>query len=418
MAGAAVAARRGTIREIGSVLRRNPAFARVYAAQVVSFCGDWFATVALLGLVNDLTHSATLQALIITLQALPFALISPVAGVVVDHFDRRALMIIADCARTGLALMLLAVHTRSTLWIAFACVAGISFLTAFFEPASSAAIPNLVREDDLAIANLLQGSTWGTMLAVGAALGGVVTALFGRSAAFIGDAASFGISAALLSTVVARFQAARDGQGIHVMRNIKEMLAFARENARVRALIVVKGGFGIGAGAIALIAVMATQVFDSRDTGIGILMSARGAGALTGPFIFRRIFGDSNRALFHAIAVAFATFGLGYVLVGLAPALWVAAIGVCIAHMGGGTQWAFSTIGLQRFTPDRIRGRIFSADYMLVELTSGISILVAGVLASAFGARGVAIAFASIQVLWAVLWSALTKRWWPARGER
>jgi MFS family permease len=184
-----------------SLLRRNPDFRRLYAAQLISFGGDWFMTVALFGLVDRLTGSAVFVALTITVPELAFFLLSPIGGALADRIDRRRLMIIADLARAALCLPLLLVDSAGTVWIVFVLLASISVFTACFEPASSAAIPNVVDPEDLAAANNLVGSAWGTMLAVGAALGGLVVTLFGRDAAFLGNTVSFLISAWLLLRV-------------------------------------------------------------------------------------------------------------------------------------------------------------------------------------------------------------------------
>lgn len=291
-------ARRGAAAQPGevlAVLRRNPAFARMYAAQLVSFCGDWFATVALQALVLQLTGRPALAGLMFATQLLPIAVASPFAGVVVDRVDRRVVMVAADVVRAVLALGLLLARSDATLWIAFACTAAMSTLSAFFDPASSAALPNVVRDEDLPIANVLMGSAWGTMLAVGAALGGVVAATLGRDAAFIGDAASFGLSAVLLATIRVPFQATARGRApITVAADIRETWRFARGEPRVASLLLVKAGFGLAGGVITLIPVLAVQVFRAGDAGIGWLMSARGAGALIGPFLFRRLFGTGE----------------------------------------------------------------------------------------------------------------------------
>lgn len=401
--------------EFRALLRRNPAFARAYSAQLVSFGGDWFATVALQGLVLELTHKPSIAALLLTTQILPTALASPFAGVVADHFDRRAVMIAADVLRALLAFGLLFVHSTGTLWIAFVCMGTMSLLAAFFDPASSAALPNLVNEEDLPAANVLMGSAWGTMLAVGAAIGGAVAATLGRDAAFVGDALSFLVSAALLGSIKMRFQSrdSRPEGRPRVLSGVTEMLRFARTERHVGSLLIVKAGFGLAGGVLALIAVMATEVFDSGDRGIGLLMSARGAGALVGPFLFRRLFGMHGRRLFRSIAVAFSVFGAGYVLFGLAPTLWVAAAGAFLAHLGGGAQWTLSTLGLQRYSPDAIRGRVFAADYALISLTIGASMVAAGFLAGRYGTRPVVLGLASLGVVWTAAWTALTRGSWP-----
>jgi len=253
------------------------------------------------------------------------------------------------------------------------------------------------------------------MLAVGAAIGGLVAITFGRNVAFIGDSISFALSAVLLASVHGSFRVAEHERTGGTMRaDLGELFRFARTESRVSSMLIVKAGFGLTAGVITLISVMAVDVFHSGDTGTGIMFSGRGVGALLGPFLFRRLFGTYDRALFRGITSAFVVFGLGYCLFGVAPWLWLAAVGTCIAHIGGGAQWAFSTIGLQRFSPDRIRGRVFGADYMLVSLTMSISFAVTGWLAGVFGPRGVAVAFSLVGIAWSVSWTIATRATWPA----
>ena len=286
------------LRSIVTVLRRNPNFARMYASQLVSYLGDWFAVVALQGLILTLTHNPFLAGLMFTVQMGPMALTSMFAGVIVDRMDRRWLMVGADLTRAVLALGFLLVHSRGTLWMAFVAMALISTVSAFFDPASSAVLPNLVAEEDLAIANILIGSTWSTMLAVGAALGGIVAITLGRNASFVGDSLSFLASALLLVSVRGNFRVPKHEQtGGTVLADVREMIRFARGEPRVSSMLLVKAGFGFTAGVIALIGVMAVNVFHQGDTATGILFSARGVGAMIGPFLFRRILGESDRAL-------------------------------------------------------------------------------------------------------------------------
>ena len=112
--------------------------------------------------------------------------------------------------------------------------------------------------------------------------------------------------------------------------------------------------------------------------------------------------------MFLAISVSLAVFGVGYALVGLAPTLLVAMPIVTFAHLGGGATWTLSGYGLQRLVPDRIRGRIFAVDGMLVTLTFGISSVLTGVLADAFGARRTTVVMGGIALVWTLTWSWLT----------
>jgi predicted MFS family arabinose efflux permease len=393
------------------LLRRNADFRRLYVAQLISFGGDWFMTVALFGLVHMLTGSAIFVALTITVPQLAFFLLSPVGGALADRLDRRRLMIVADLARACLCLPLLLVGSRDQVWLVFVLQASISAFEACFEPASSAAIPNVVDPEDLAAANSLVGSAWGTMLAVGAAAGGVVVTLFGRDAAFVGNSVSFLLSAWLLWRVRRAFSERRDEHAQHpgILEATRETAAYARRDHRVLALLGVKAGFGLAAGVLVLIAVFATDVFKEGDLGIGLLMASRGVGALIGPFLGRAIAGPDDRRLFSAIGLALAAFGGSYMVFGLSPSLLVAAPIVLCAHLGGGAQWTLSTYGLQRITPDRIRGRIFAFDYALVTLSLGISSFVAGWLADTLGPRPTVIGLGGVALAWCGTWWVLTR---------
>lgn len=398
------------IRDTLSLLRRNRAFARLYAAQLVSFGGDWFTTVALVGLVNALTGSAVLVALILAAQTVPFALFSPVGGYLADRFDRRKLMVAADLIRAALALGYLLVDEPGEVWIAFVIVAMIGALGAVFEPASSAAVPNLVEPEDLPAANVLVGSAWGAMLAVGGGLGGIVAASLGRDAAFLGDAGSFLLSALLLVRIRRRFAEPREdgAPSPGLVESIAETTRYARADHRVLALLAVKAGFGLSVGVIGLLPLFALEIYEAGDAGTGLLFAVRGVGALVGPFLVRRMTSEL-RPLFLAIGVSFALYGVGYGVFPLVSSLALAAPWVFLAHLGGGAQWTLSTYGLQRIVPDRLRGRIFAFDYGLVTLTVAVSLTLTGWAADHFDIRTVMLGLASVSFLWALSWTTLTR---------
>ncbi len=376
------------------LLVRNRDFRRVYVAQLVSFAGDWFALVALLGLCLEVTGSAAVASLVLVLQTGPFFLVSPLAGMLADRLDRRRILIVADLARIPVCLAFLLARDASTLWIALLGVALLSVGAAFFEPTSSASLPNLVDREDLPVANALSGAAWGTMVAIGASLGGVVTALLGREAAFLMDALSFGISAWLIWGVTRSFREARMAGGAHEVAPIglgglrvaaAQTLELARRSHVVAALLVTKTTFGAGMGVLVLLAVFGRDVFKGGDIGIGVLFAARGLGALIGPFAARTFAADDDRRMIKAIAVALVVFIAGYGLLPLTSSIALAAVCVFAAHLGGGAQWMLSSYGLQRSVPDRIRGRVLSFDYAAVTFTTTISTLVAGALAATFG---------------------------------
>jgi MFS family permease len=383
----------------------------MFVAQLISFAGDWFLFVALAGLIFSLTRSSALVALLIGAQTVPAAFLTFVGGPLADRMDRQRLMVVTDLVRGLLALGFFLIRGPSDVWLAYVLAGAISGLEAFFEPAASAAVPNLVARSDLSAANALTGSLWGTMLAVGAGLGGIVVAAFGRETGYVCDALSFFVSATLLIRIRRPFSEAREVHVEHpnLWHAAKETVRYARRDRRVLALLGVKGGFGISTGVIALLPVLAFTVYGSGDRGTGVLYGFRGLGALVGPFLARIwLVEDDLRTLFVAISAALFTYGVFYAAVPWMPSIWLAGVFVMLAHLGGGSQWTLSSYGLQRVTPDHIRGRVFAFDFGLTTLTIAIASLLAGLAAERVDARWVMSAFACLAIAYAALWTVLT----------
>ncbi len=295
------------------------------------------------------------------------------------------------------------------MWVVYPLLAVMACFSAAFEPASAAALPNLVDQKDLATANALSGSLWGTMLTVGAALGGLVTAVLGRDAAIVIDSVSFVASAVLILSIQRSFQEARDAQAPTRLREAAiQTVRYARRDHRVLALLAVKFGWGLAGGVLVLVPVLAQGKFDAGEVGIGLLLAARGIGAIIGPFVGRAFLGEKDRRLFLTIGIALGVFGTGYALLGVVPGLLLALPAVMLAHTGGGAQWMLSSYGLQKIVPDHIRGRIFAFDGMLVTLTFGISSLMTGWLSEVYGPQVAAIVMGSVAVVWAAVWMWLT----------
>jgi len=398
------------------LLRDNRDFRLLYTGTLVSLGGDWFLTVALLDLVLQLTGSATLASLMLLCQTLPIFFFAPMAGHLVDKVDRRKLMIVVDVIRVGACLLPLLARTPALLPFAYVGVIVISIGSAYFEPAAQAALPNIVAPEELGPANVLMGSTWGTMLAVGAAIGGVVTMRFGRDISFIVDAASFLASAGVLWMMRARFSEERSHEVEHppLLESMRETVRYARKSPRVLALLSVKGGYGTGAGTIAMLSVYGKEVFNAGAMGIGLLFTARGIGALLGPFVIRWLI-KRDDAQYRAITLCVLAFGGGYVVLGFSKSLTIGLIGIFIAHLGGGAAWQTSTYGLQREAPDWIRGRIFSADYGFLTLTMSLSSLAAGMISDHSGPVVATVGISTLTIAWALFWCVWTWKLWTRK---
>lgn len=383
------------VNSYSALLRGNRNFRLLWFGQIVSQLGDWFNAVAVFALLLDLTGSARAVAWMMITQFLPIALVGPLAGVAADRVNRRRLMIAADIFRGIVILGLLLVRRADQIWLAYVVTAATVAATAFFEPARTATIPGITTDEELLPANALASASWSAMLAIGAALGGLVTALFGREAAFLINSVSFFASACLIGRTRfsgqpqdedARRFLERQGRAATLARvtgltDLRDGFRYVRSESRVAALMLVKAGWGLAGGVLLLLTIYGQRVFPvagSAAGGIGILFGARGIGAGIGPILVRAVLGQRPRTLRRAIGAGYFLVGIFYVALAWMPNVWLASLAVMGAHMGGSILWVFSTVLLQIEVPDRFRGRVFAAELALVTLTSSASSYVTG----------------------------------------
>jgi MFS family permease len=394
-----------------SLLSRNRDFRWLFFAQVVSFAGDWFLFVALAGLVFDLTHSPGLVAAVYASLTVPFALFTFVGGPLADRLNRQVLMIVADLARAALCFGFFFIHRPGQVWLVYVLAGSVTALGAVFQPASMAALPNLVDREDLGTANIMSGATWGTMLAVGSAIGGLVVAAFGRKAGYIGDAASFFLSAVLILRVRRPFSEPREPHHEHpgLIQATREAVQYARTDHRVLAMLAVKGGFGLGGGVVALLPVLAFTVYHAGDRGTGILYAFRGVGVFLGPFLVRGFVDDEDLSkLFWVISAAFVVYGASYTAVPWMPTIYLSGLFVLLGHLGGGAQWTLSSYTLQLIVPDHIRGRIFAFDEGFITLTLALSATISGWISDVVDVRLVMFGLTGITLSYSVIWTLAT----------
>ncbi|MGH8885024.1 MAG: MFS transporter [Egibacteraceae bacterium] len=397
-------------------LRRNPDFRRLFLAAVVSLAGDWFAFVAVTGLVNELTGTEGAAALVFAASVLPIFLASPLAGVIADRVDRKRMMVMVDFGRVVPSLGLLLAVRWGSAPLAIGCILAIAVMSVFFEPVSAAALPNLVEAEDLSLAQATMASVWGTMLFVGAAIGGLVAQVFGRETAFVVNAATFVVSAALVMRIRRPLQTGPVSSPATVLAHLREVWAFVKPRKASRALMLAKTGVGIGNGIVGLLPAFAAR-FGAGDAAIGLLLAARGIGSLIGPFIGRRIGRDDGRRLLLVCGASICSYAIAYAFLPLTSSLAVATVCVALAHAGGGAQWVLSTYGLQRTTPDAVRGRVMSLYFGLATLAVGLSALLAGGAADVFGLRTTSWALLALALVYGGTWLVWTRDLWLAPSD-
>ncbi len=344
---------------------------------------------------------------------LPLALASPVAGVLVDRLDRRRVMIGSDFLRAVIVLGFLFVDSPGMVWLLFVLTAAQVTVTAAFQPAKSAVLPNITSERELLTANALLSATWSTMLALGAAAGGAAVQWLGPQAVFVLDSATYLVSAWFIARMRIPQETAEAAPGVSVVRDGVEKIVEGWRRMRARPevgrMALAKATWGVGGGGLVfLLALLGEAVLPLTPAlGIGVLFAARGLGTGLGPVLARSWFTD-QRAWPAVLGGCIILSGLGYVGIGLVP--WAVALVfglVLVAHAASGANWVLSTVLLQQRTEDRFRGRVFATDWLFVTLVESASIAVAGVLLEgpvAGDLRAVVVAFGAVQALTGIGW--------------
>jgi MFS family permease len=402
-----------------ALLRRNKAFRRLWYGQVVSQLGDWFDSIALFALLLRLTGSGQAVGALMVAQYLPSTVVGLWAGVVVDRLPRKLVMIVSNIGSALLVLLFLLVRDASQVWIIYIVTIFKMALVSFFEPARTAITPNVTSRDELIAANAISGATWSAMLAIGAALGGVVAGTLGTDAAFIIDSASFVLSALFIWAVPVHETHLHERQPTSRLQEFREGLSFVFSHRDIALYTLTKSLWSLGGGVLLLLTLFGRQIFPLGVDGalsIGLLYAARGIGAGIGPLLARRLGGDTARFLRRAIGPSILLTAVGYTIVSGAPSLLLAALGVMIAHIGGSTQWVFSTTLLQLSVPNRLQGRVFAVEGAFLTLTTAFSSYATGVASdSGWTPRTLALLLSGVFLLpTLILWLAL----WPDPGAQ
>jgi MFS family permease len=392
-----------------TLIQHNSQFRYLWFAQVVSLFGDWFGTIATIILVNRYTHSGVAVGTLFVLRALPPFVLGPVAGVIADRFDRKKVLIASDLLRFVIVLGFLLVRDDSLVWLIYVLTVLQFSISAFFEPARNALLPNLVVKDELLVANTLSSATWSAMLAFGAAIGGAVTGVFGTDTAIALDSLTFLISAAFvmqisMDTRPVREEAEIGGGWIEMIDGFRYVL----DRPRIGVVTLVKGISQVGTADI-MIALYAAQVFVIGEDGavtLGALYASFGVGAIVGPVIGNALGDESDRFLQNFILVGFLVMPVGWILYGAAPLLPIAMIGILFRAIGGSINWVYSSVLIQMKVPDKFMGRVFALDFSIFTLMMAIAVWSTGYIIDTFDIdpRTMAFYLAVAHLAPALLW--------------
>jgi MFS family permease len=266
--------------------------------QVVSEVGDHFNSIAVLSLTLKLTGSGLAVGGVMIARTLPAIIAGPVAGVALDRFDRRKIMIASDIVRSIIALAFILILRYQQRWLLFFLSGLLVFASPFFTNGRSALLPRITSKGELHIANALTQTTAWLTLSIGTLLGGVSTMRFGYEWAFVANAISFVFSAWAvwhLRNPEGHFRPERKLTGRppslrEFSRDLKESFSYMRATPLVLAIGLAFVGWATGGGAAQILFTFFGEIVFKRGAeGIGIIWSAAGVGLVIGGILALKI---------------------------------------------------------------------------------------------------------------------------------
>ncbi len=380
------AARLGGVTTAYSEVIGSPLYFPLWLGQLISNFGDTLHYIALVVLVFQLTGQGLAVAGLVTAEIIPLLLLGPVAGVIIDRFSRKGVLIGADLFRAALVLTLV---WPQGVWHAYLVAAGLAAGNAFFNPTVQAVIPALTTEDQRLAANSVAWSTGRLVQILASAVAGGLIAVIGTQPAFAVNAASFVVSARLIATL---HIPAHSGQvGAASKRGLGSYfgdaaagLRYAVRNPFVSRLLLVQGLASLATGATgAMLVVLAERHLRLPAAGFAWLIGAIGAGALLGPLIPNTLARDYRDARW--LFVPYVIRGIGDVLLAIFTPLPTALVLLFIYGLNTSTGMVVFNSTMQGAVPDIVRGRVFTlldATWSAMRL---ISLAMGGLVVDALG---------------------------------
>jgi MFS family permease len=395
------------------LLRRNANYRNVWLGQVVSETGDYFNNVAVFSLALETTGSGLVVSMVMLARAIPAVIAGPFAGVLLDRFDRKRIMIASDLIRSIIALAFIVTIRYHETWLLYVLSALLMFASPFFSSGRASILPSITSKAELHTANSLTQTTQWATLTAGTMLGGLSAAHLGYHWAFIINALSFLFSAAAVSRLRAGaggFRAPRTAlTASNVVRpwnEYKEGLLYMRSVPLVTGIGLISAGWALGGGAAqVLFALFGEQVFRRGAAGIGTIWGFAGVGLLVGGAVGhlagRKVGFEGYK---RAVTVSYLVHGAAYVAFSKMEAYWAALLFILLSRVGMAVTTVLNNYQLLRSTPDEFRGRVFSTLESLRWSIMMISMALAGVASEYFGARAIGVVAGVLGSLTAVAW--------------
>ncbi len=398
-------------------LQQYPNYRLFFGGQVISVTGSWMQNIASGWLIVTLTHSPVAVGVLALAQFLPFTIFGLFAGVVVDRFDNRKLIIGTQAVQMVLAAALatIALGGVAVPWMVYVIAFMRGTVLVLDVPARQSLTYRMVGPAELPNAIALNSSLFNASRVIGPALGGLVIAAIGLGFCFVANAVSFlaVLASLLLMDERKLFPVRRPDVMPTIWRGTREGLGFVLGNRRVRVtLLIVLVISTLSFNLNVILPVLASTTLHAGPQTFGIISACFGAGALIGALVSASV----GRASWKILAAGTGLFGLAELL--LAPERSVWAAGVLLIVLGAAfTTWTSNAnSGVQLEAPDHLRGRVVGLYFYAFNGAAPLGGLLVGWL-SAMGGTELALAVGGIAALTMTVVGVVALRDEPARPK-
>lgn len=389
------------------LLRQNANYRNTWMGQVVSEAGDYFNNVAVLALVMEKTGSGIVVSGVFLSRAIPAVMAGPIAGVLLDRFDRRRIMIASDLVRALVAaLFVLTVHQQRP-WLLYLLNAILAFASPFFTAGRAAILPSITNRDELHAANSLTQTTSWITLTAGTLLGGLGAAKLGYDAAFLINAFSFLFSAWCIWRIAYRPENIKVTARSSGARDFVDGLRYIGSIPLMTGIAMISFGWALGGGAAqVLFALFGEQVFHRGATGIGDIWGFAGIGLIiggtTGHMIGRRA---SFEGFKKTVTLSYLMHGATYMLFSQTGSFASALVLMTLSRVGMAVTSVLNNSQLLHHTAAEYRGRVFAGMEALRNAVMIVSMAAAGIASQYIGPRTIGLIAGAFGSLTALAWA-------------
>jgi MFS family permease len=401
------------MREFLELLRRNRNYRCMWMGQVVSEIGDNFNNIAVFALAMALTHSGLVVMGIMLSRAIPAITIGPLAGVLLDRFDRRRIMIASDLMRAVVALGFIVALWQKQIWLLYVFSALLMVASPFFTAGRSAILPTIANKDEIHTANSLTQTTQWTNLTIGTFLGATVVGI-GYEWAFTFNALSFLFSAWAIWNLRpppgkqfrAEHRDLTEAEVIRPWHEYREGLRYMRSVPLVFAIALLAVGWATGGGAAQILFTLFGEVvFNAGPAGIGTIWGCAGLGLLIGGafanWLGRRLSFEKYKLV---VFVDYVVHGGAYVLFSRMQRFELALLFILVSRAAMAVNSVLNYSYILKTVSDQYRGRVFSTIETFTWTMMMVSMMGAGIASTHYSPRTIGTVAGLLSSSTAIFW--------------